>query len=297
MRELLFNDSLTKTIINIMKINNWILISLLFLSQNLKAQQTEVALGRLDYDLMVAYETEGQLKSDLGHLTYKNTLLFGKQASIDIERMPSAITSYKLQAGDQAIRINENDLAGSESLQNEVNNFKKLFPDLVTSNYKLYTDNTMYSIKNNQEVSIVAESSLPVIDWKLFDEEKSIQGIKVNKAKAQYKGREYTAWYTAAIPVPAGPWQLNGLPGLILEAYDESGEIKMLLTNLSTSLNVPIAIAKPTPLHRTVTVDEYRAILRKKEDERTRMMRASGEIKDNSSSTKMLIRTVSFEKK
>lgn len=62
----------------------------------------------------------------------------------------------------------------------------------------------------------------PQINWKIEKETKKIGKFLCNKATATFRGRQYTVWYTPEIPLPYGPWKLQGLPGLILEAYDSN---------------------------------------------------------------------------
>lgn len=63
------------------------------------------------------------------------------------------------------------------------------------------------------------------IKWDLSNESKKIGEFNCFKATAKFRGRQYTAWYTPEIPLPYGPWKLQGLPGIILEAYNENQEI------------------------------------------------------------------------
>ena len=65
----------------------------------------------------------------------------------------------------------------------------------------------------------------PKIDWNITNETKTIGKHTVYKATTEFRGRKYTAWFTTDIPLPYGPWKLQGLPGIILEAYDTHKEI------------------------------------------------------------------------
>lgn len=56
------------------------------------------------------------------------------------------------------------------------------------------------------------------INWTVGEETKSILGYECVKAEADYHGRHWTVWFAPDISVPFGPWKLNGLPGMILEA-------------------------------------------------------------------------------
>ena len=53
---------------------------------------------------------------------------------------------------------------------------------------------------------------------------KKIGNFLCQKAVSNFRGRDYVAWFAKDIPVHAGPWKFYGLPGLILEVYDENGK-------------------------------------------------------------------------
>ncbi len=56
--------------------------------------------------------------------------------------------------------------------------------------------------------------------WSLSSDTLTICGNLCKKATTTYGGREWSVWYTTAIPSAYGPWKLSGLPGLILLAHD-----------------------------------------------------------------------------
>ena len=58
------------------------------------------------------------------------------------------------------------------------------------------------------------------IKWITTRETATILNYKCFKATANFRGRDWTAWFTQDIPVSGGPWKLNGLPGLVLKAED-----------------------------------------------------------------------------
>ncbi|MDO4225066.1 MAG: GLPGLI family protein, partial [Bergeyella zoohelcum] len=62
------------------------------------------------------------------------------------------------------------------------------------------------------------------IKWKLHQDIKEISGYKVQKATANFEGRNWEAWFTKDLNISYGPYKFHGLPGLILEIRDENSD-------------------------------------------------------------------------
>jgi GLPGLI family protein len=57
----------------------------------------------------------------------------------------------------------------------------------------------------------------------LVEEIDTVMGYHCHAAKCNFGGREWKVYYTNDIPVPYGPWKLNGAKGLVLKAADTEG--------------------------------------------------------------------------
>jgi GLPGLI family protein len=66
---------------------------------------------------------------------------------------------------------------------------------------------------------------LPVINWHVSSDKANFGELHCQKASCHLKGRDYTVWFCTDLPVQVGPWKLNGLPGVIVEAYDARKEV------------------------------------------------------------------------
>lgn len=72
--------------------------------------------------------------------------------------------------------------------------------------------------------------SLP---WEFRDSVKTVLGYECHLAEVDFRGRHWSVWYTLEVPISAGPWKLQGLPGLVCEAYDEKGHYSYQLVSLT----------------------------------------------------------------
>ncbi len=82
------------------------------------------------------------------------------------------------------------------------------------------------------------------LKWTVGEETKTVLGYECIKAEADYHGRHWTAWFAPELPVPFGPWKLNGLPGMILEA-SANGNFGFAATGIEHTDRKIVPIYKP----------------------------------------------------
>lgn len=105
-------------------------------------------------------------------------------------------------------------------------------------------DGMIYVLKNFREGKLrhydrdwldapfVYEEPIEKWNWVVTDSTRTILGYECVKAEADYHGRRWTAWFAPEIPVYNGPWKLDGVPGLILEAYTQGDDYRFVATGI-----------------------------------------------------------------
>ena len=148
--------------------------------------------------------------------------------------------------------------------------------DFFVSGYKMSVFDTMtYTVLSNKQHQYLyalkggidanhnyyyTKEPIPKLDWVLSNEKKKINSIECFLAKATFRGRVYHAWYAPAIPSTFGPWKLNGLPGLIVEAYDTYKEVGFQLK----SIDIPYQV-KQTTLNDEYPIMDIREAIKKQQ--------------------------------
>jgi len=109
------------------------------------------------------------------------------------------------------------------------------------------------------------EDSLEKRAWKLQAERKKIGEYVCMKATANLDGDEITAWFTPEIPVPAGPADYYGLPGLVL-AVERLDETIFLATSVDLNAPDPELLVPPDAGKLTSPEDFERIVAEKVEE-------------------------------
>ena len=79
---------------------------------------------------------------------------------------------------------------------------------------------TLESIPPRQ-YEVTEDTEMPT--WNMVEGSDSICGYLCQKAKGKFRGKTWKVLYAEDIPTAAGPWKLQGLPGLITYAADDEG--------------------------------------------------------------------------
>ena len=116
------------------------------------------------------------------------------------------------------------------------------FPHVRMSTYvyKNYPTGQMTITDRISSQNYCYVDSLHTQTWTMGDSTREMLGYTCQQATADFRGRRWTAWFAMDIPVSDGPWKLGGLPGLILEAYDEGQQHVFTAVGLERVKDEPI---------------------------------------------------------
>lgn len=137
--------------------------------------------------------------------------------------------------------------------------YSRAFDEIGNMNYTNLSQKQMISREIlNGKYPVEVRESIPSLDWIITDETKKIGKFICHKAELKsFRGRNYTAWFTYGLPIAIGPWKLQGLPGLILEAYDNDAQIHIVAKTVNfNSQETPITIEKPNE-PEVIDLDEF----------------------------------------
>ena len=151
------------------------------------------------------------------------------------------------------------------------------------NNNKYYTNiaaGTSVDSRNFFGKDFLIEGAREALKWKITGEQKQVGIYLCQKATFQDSTQNIVAWFTPMIPVPSGPDNYFGLPGMILHLDFDSGLRQITAMDISLKELEADQIVKPTK-GKKVSQAEFKSIRDEKNkemeaefgDNRGRMMR------------------------
>lgn len=181
-----------------------------------KAQKPEAALASIDYEFVHVSDTNNRDKPvklnmrvylGLEGSHYVNQSMAEAREQMEARMREMNIASVGTVSGVR-INVRGSSRPGSEEFY--------LYP----------AQKKLVMIDQIASTEYIIEQDYPQLDWEIREETKEIDGFQVQQARTTFGGRDYTVWFAPELPFTFGPWKLHGLPGLILEARDETAEVQ-----------------------------------------------------------------------
>lgn len=204
--------------------------------------------------------------SQTGKITYSSIMNFGvndddvKKETYNLYFNDSAsLYQAEVKNTTETDKIEENKL---DSGQNKVKETSIVVGsdsvgDLVYNNLKENYILCRESVLENQKLVYYLYEDPTALKWQLVDSFKKISGYKCQKAITAFRGRNYEAWFTSEISLSFGPWKFGGLPGLILEVYDNTGQVYFNAENIVIPYKeAQLKVIKPNE-DQQITHQEY----------------------------------------
>lgn len=139
------------------------------------------------------------------------------------------------------------------------------FKGLPKAKFKYYISKNLNDTKSSLQVidKIGTHNFIynddAILNWELHQEKKNIAGFTCQKATVKAFGKNFIAWFTSEIPISDGPYKFRGLPGLIVEIYDDEQYFNFSLVRYAKNQN-EVSLSIPSFRKRkliTTTKDKF----------------------------------------
>ena len=211
-------------IINLWSWNNMkeaLLISALLMTLSASAQTIDDLLAST-YAAQIHQDSIDQSTLVVTYDYRCNTLDSDGKAVTDTKKMCLQIGSHTTRFYPYCKYLEDTEGVDYLSLENVGNTYKESFT-FIPEVWMNYPDG-MTTVRDNILPNIFETRDDKVqIKWTLTDDTTTIGGHVCKTANALVHGKKWIVHYAEDIPSTAGPWKLNGLPGLILLAEDIEG--------------------------------------------------------------------------
>jgi len=189
-----------------------------------KAQKPDTAQVLVHYKFTHVRDTTNRANP----YTENMVLIVGRSASayksydgqLENALFKKQLAEQRASSPDGNVRINRNSTASG------------------TAYYQFPNENKLF-VNEHLLNSYLIENPMPALDWNISSDTATMGGLHCQKATTHFKGRDYTAWFCPDLPIHTGPWKLNGLPGVIVEAYDAKKDVVFKFDSVEKAIPSP----------------------------------------------------------
>lgn len=136
---------------------------------------------------------------------------------------------------------NEFNQSGPNSIESSSGERSQIFRNKKTNEFTtlfvLPFSNEKYRCKEKIELK-----------WEIENDTATILGYLCQKARVNFRGREYIVWFAPSIALNEGPWKFSGLPGMIVKVNDVENQFRFSLIGIESHLS-QVVISIPDELY------------------------------------------------
>jgi GLPGLI family protein len=192
-----------------MALNAQVVINIVKTDDAVKREPVDSVLFTVQYEMTSVADTSHRERADKEMMMLK----VGGKCSV--------FYSYAKYLADSVIEADRASGASIDMIAEHVRAYQSRINYRIYKNYPAGKVTTLEQLAVNR---FRCEEKHDAPQWQLLPDTAVILSYPCRKAVCRFKGRDYEAWFTSAIPRSEGPWKLHGLPGLILMAQDAQAE-------------------------------------------------------------------------
>lgn len=217
---------------------HFIIFLLCAISTNCFAQYTTIDTVKYQFNYAIKYSTDEELPPSDDEIV------------VEIGKEKTMTYGYWDRANELAydsIKSHGGSVADYLALGNPI----AMFRDYVIKNYP---KKGLLSVTTYHGKDFIYSEPIVEKKWNLEEGDTTILGYNCRKASCTFRHRSWNVWYTEDIPIPEGPWKLDGLPGMILKAVDTRNQFSFECIGIKENVNKPMTAGlskhvKTTPVY------------------------------------------------
>jgi GLPGLI family protein len=151
---------------------------------------------------------------------------------LELGKKFSKFYSYYKMVADSLLAAQRNVLTGEIDTRKASESLKGIKPGSSTIIFRNLVTN-VFTISSFVGADIYRyKDSIKALNWTITADTATISTYHCTKAKIQFRGRNYEAWFTKQVPISIGPFLFYGLPGMIVRIRELKGNFEFNLISL-----------------------------------------------------------------